>query len=159
MYHVRSVYHFSLFNRIKMTATQGACERCILTSLSMHYTHSNTRFIQAFKDWSASQVMQSRNRSKLLLPSVEDFILMRRNTIGAALVEGSSSSSASSSSIDSEIHILAMVEYSLDLDLPDYVFRDPVVIAMSEATTDIMTWPNVRVLQPSRKIIISLCRP
>ncbi|EIM81486.1 terpenoid synthase [Stereum hirsutum FP-91666 SS1] len=97
----------SLFNRIKTTATKGASER----------------FIQAFKDWSSSQVMQSRNRSKLLLPSVEDFILMRRNTIGAALVE-------------------AMIEYSLDLDLPDYVFRDPVVIAMSEATTDIMTWPN-----------------
>lgn len=38
----------------------------------------------------------------------------------------------------------AMVEYSLDIDLPDYVFEDPIVIAMSQATTDIMTWPNVR---------------
>lgn len=37
----------------------------------------------------------------------------------------------------------AMVEYSLDIDLPDYVFEDPIVIAMSHATTDIMTWPNV----------------
>lgn len=158
MYHVRSVYHFSLFNRIKTTATKGASERCILILLSINYAHSTTRFIQAFKDWSSSQVMQSRNRSKLLLPSVEDFILMRRNTIGAALVEGSQSF-ASSFSINSEIQILAMIEYSLDLDLPDYVFRDPVVIAMSEATTDIMTWPNVRVLQPSRRITISLYRP
>lgn len=37
-----------------------------------------------------------------------------------------------------------MVEYSLDLDIPDDVFKDPIFTAMSEATTDIMTWPNVR---------------
>lgn len=36
-----------------------------------------------------------------------------------------------------------MVEYSLDLDIPDFVFDDPVVKAMSDATSDIMTWPNV----------------
>lgn len=39
-----------------------------------------------------------------------------------------------------------MVEYSLDLDIPDYVFDNPIVISMSEATTDIMTWPNVSCL-------------
>ncbi|KDR76843.1 hypothetical protein GALMADRAFT_25350, partial [Galerina marginata CBS 339.88] len=55
--------------------------------------------------------------------SITEFILERRATIGAALVE-------------------AMVEYSLDLKIPDDVFNDPIVIAMSEATTDIMTWPN-----------------
>lgn len=37
-----------------------------------------------------------------------------------------------------------MVEYSLDIDLPSYVFQDPIVIAMSQAISDIMTWPNVR---------------
>jgi len=36
-----------------------------------------------------------------------------------------------------------MVEYSLDLDIPDHVFEHPIVQAMSDATTDIMTWPNV----------------
>lgn len=46
-----------------------------------------------------------------------------------------------------------MVEYSLDLDLPDYVFRDPIVTAMSEATTDIMTWPNVRAVQINRSLL------
>ena len=50
---------------------------------------------------------------------------MRRATIGGALVE-------------------AMVEYSLDLDMPAHVFEDPVVKAMSDAAIDIMTWPNVR---------------
>jgi len=38
-----------------------------------------------------------------------------------------------------------MIEYSLDLDLPDIVFQHPIIIGMSEATSDIMTWPNVRI--------------
>ncbi|EIW80046.1 terpenoid synthase [Coniophora puteana RWD-64-598 SS2] len=57
------------------------------------------------------------------LPSVEEFILMRRATIGGAMVE-------------------AMVEYSLDIDLPDYVFEHSTIRAMSDATNDMMTWPN-----------------
>lgn len=36
-----------------------------------------------------------------------------------------------------------MVEYSLGIDLPDFVFEHPIIRAMSDATTDIMTWPNV----------------
>lgn len=36
-----------------------------------------------------------------------------------------------------------MIEYSLDLDLPDVVFENPIIKAMSDATTDLMTWPNV----------------
>ena len=47
------------------------------------------------------------------------------------------------------LFILAMVEYSLDLDIPDYVFEDPTFQAMSDATTDIMTWPNVSIDYPS----------
>jgi len=37
-----------------------------------------------------------------------------------------------------------MIEYSLDLDIPDYVFEHPIVTAMSKATNDMATWPNVR---------------
>jgi len=36
-----------------------------------------------------------------------------------------------------------MIEYSLDIDLPDHVFDNEIIKAMSDATTDIMTWPNV----------------
>jgi hypothetical protein len=46
------------------------------------------RFIRAFDAWSNSQVTQSRNRSQDRIPSVDEFILMRRATIGGALVEG-----------------------------------------------------------------------
>ncbi|KAG5718178.1 Pentalenene synthase [Termitomyces sp. T112] len=81
------------------------------------------RFKQAFLDWSSSQVQQSLNRNLDRIPPVDEFILMRRCTIGAALVE-------------------AMVEYSLDLDIPSFVWEHPVIIGMSQVTSDIMTWPN-----------------
>ncbi|OAX38211.1 terpenoid synthase [Rhizopogon vinicolor AM-OR11-026] len=80
-------------------------------------------YYRAFEAWSGSQVTQSRNRSQDRIPSVDEFILMRRATIGGALVE-------------------AMIEYSLDLDLPDIVFENPIIKAMSDATNDLMTWPN-----------------
>ncbi|KAK0481138.1 isoprenoid synthase domain-containing protein [Armillaria luteobubalina] len=90
------------------------------------------RFVKAFIDFSSSQVRQSRNRNMDYIPPIQESILMRRCTIGAALVE-------------------AMVEYSLDLDIPDHVFDDPIVIARSEAITDIMTWPNVMIVTSQRK--------
>jgi len=41
------------------------------------------------------------------------------------------------------MRFVAMIEYSLDIDLPDHVFDNEIIRAMSDATTDIMTWPNV----------------
>ncbi|VDC00550.1 unnamed protein product [Peniophora sp. CBMAI 1063] len=81
------------------------------------------RFCAAFIAWSTSQVQQSTNRKDRLFPPMDEFILMRRATIGGALVE-------------------AMVEYSLDLDIPEYVFENEIMMAMSDAAIDIMTWPN-----------------
>jgi len=66
---------------------------------------------------------------------------MRRATIGGAMVEGKNH-------VFAWLYVLtniasAMIEYSLDLDLPDVVFENPIIKAMSDATTDLMTWPNV----------------
>ena len=36
-----------------------------------------------------------------------------------------------------------MVEYSLDLQIPEYVWDHPILQEMSKAVIDIMTWPNV----------------
>ncbi len=41
---------------------------------------------------------------------------------------------------------VAMVEYSLDLQIPEYVWDDPILQEMSKAVIDIMTWPNVSCL-------------
>ncbi len=46
------------------------------------------RFCAAWDAWSQGQVKQSENRSLNGFPSVEDFIVMRRATIGGGMVEG-----------------------------------------------------------------------
>lgn len=66
---------------------------------------------------------------------------MRRATIGGALVEGEDKYCVFLDGV--LMTVLAMIEYSLDLDLPDVVFESPIIKAMSDATTDLMTWPNV----------------
>jgi hypothetical protein len=38
---------------------------------------------------------------------------------------------------------VALLEYSLDIDLPDSVFEDPVFIELDKAAVDIMAWQNV----------------
>ncbi|KAJ8473020.1 hypothetical protein ONZ45_g16452 [Pleurotus djamor] len=96
-----------LWRRLTATATPGACRR----------------FARAAEGWCRSQVWQCANRATGEIPSVDDFIVMRRHTIGAGMVE-------------------AMVEYALNIDLPDEVFKHPTIMAMSTATNDIMTWPN-----------------
>ncbi|CDO69934.1 hypothetical protein BN946_scf184836.g8 [Trametes cinnabarina] len=81
------------------------------------------QFARAIESWMKSQVEQARNRSTDEIPSVEEFIVLRRRTIGGPIVE-------------------AMVEYSLDLQIPEHVWEHPVLQEMSKAMIDIMTWPN-----------------
>ena len=68
---------------------------------------------------------------------------MRRATIGAAQVEGLDISRTPRGKLEIDLDSIAMIEYSLDLDLPDEVFENPIIKAMSDATNDLMTWPNV----------------
>ncbi|EJF60235.1 terpenoid synthase [Dichomitus squalens] len=96
-----------IWRRFRLTASPGACNR----------------FFRAVESWMNSQVEQARNRATDEIPSVEEFIVLRRRTIGGPIVE-------------------AMVEYSLDLQIPEYVWDDPVLQEMSKAVIDIMTWPN-----------------
>ncbi|KAI0703109.1 terpenoid synthase [Earliella scabrosa] len=96
-----------IWRRFRSTASPGACNR----------------FFRAVESWMNSQVEQARNRSTDEIPSVEDFIILRRRTIGGPIVE-------------------AMVEYSLDLQIPEYVWDHPILQEMSKAVIDIMTWPN-----------------
>ena len=48
------------------------------------------RFFRAVESWMKSQVEQARNRATYELPSVEDFIIFRRRTIGGHIAEGAS---------------------------------------------------------------------
>lgn len=92
-----------------------------------------------------SQVEQAHNRATDEIPTVEDFIILRRRTIGGPIVEGAYIH------VLGALHelsrcVLAMVEYSLDLQIPEYVWDHPILQEMSKAVIDIMTWPNVRAI-------------
>ncbi|KAF8175504.1 isoprenoid synthase domain-containing protein [Mycena galopus ATCC 62051] len=93
--------------RLKSTATKGNFER----------------FFQGYLIHQKATIEQSRFRSLVLLPSIEEFVHMRRGTISGNMC-------------------LSTVEYALDIDLPDHVFDDPVLKGMSFALHDIMAWPN-----------------
>ena len=56
----------------------------------LHAWTSNVvaRFFGAVEGWMNSQVEQARNRSTDEIPSVESFIVLRRQTIGGPIVEG-----------------------------------------------------------------------
>jgi len=96
-----------IWRRFRSTASPGAC----------------ARFKSAVESWMNSQVEQAANRADEKIPSVEDFIILRRRTIGGPIVE-------------------AMVEYSLDIVIPEHVWDHPVLKELSKAAIDIMTWPN-----------------
>ncbi|RDX42205.1 terpenoid synthase [Lentinus brumalis] len=96
-----------IWKNFRSTASPGACNR----------------FHRAVESWMNSQVEQARNRKLDEIPAVDEFIVLRRRSIGGPIVE-------------------AMVEYSLDLQIPEYVWDDPILQEMSKAVIDIMTWPN-----------------
>jgi len=81
------------------------------------------RFARGVEIWFKAQIQQGGNRALSQILTIEKFILMRREAFGAAMVE-------------------AMVEYSVDIQVPDEVFKDPTVRAMLEAIHDLMAWPN-----------------
>lgn len=98
----------SLLSRFRKTSTPGAYKRYLVTS-GPRFTTPNLScsFIRAFVEWSDSQVTQSRNRSHDRIPPVDEFILMRRATIGGAMVEG-----LNISRMRREIYVLIDVAHS-----------------------------------------------
>jgi hypothetical protein len=59
-----------------------------------------------------------------LVPDLETYMEMRRKTSACKLV-------------------FDLIEYSLDLELPDNVMGHPVIMALNQAANDLVTWSNV----------------
>ena len=78
----------SVLYRFRQTATSGAYNRYPVISDGISQSNLSHSFFRAFDAWSNSHVTQSQNRSEDRIASVEEFILMRRSTIGVGLVEG-----------------------------------------------------------------------
>jgi hypothetical protein len=68
--------------------------------------------------------IQARDRVAGVIPDLEDYIILRRDTSGAK-------------------PCWAMIEYASGLDLPDEVIEHPIIESLGEATNDLAAWSNV----------------
>lgn len=71
--------------------------------------------------------VQASDREKGIVEDLESYIELRRDTSGCKPV-------------------FDLVEYSLDINLPDAVVNHPVVKALNQSSNDLVTWSNVRKL-------------
>ncbi|PFH51684.1 hypothetical protein AMATHDRAFT_2790 [Amanita thiersii Skay4041] len=67
--------------------------------------------------------IQARARDQGVIPDLESYIDVRRDTSGCK-------------------PCWALIEYGLDIDLPDFVAEHPVIEVLNEATNDLVTWSN-----------------
>jgi hypothetical protein len=72
---------------------------------------------------------QAFYRADGIVPDLETYIEMRRDTSGCKPV-------------------FDLVEYSLDLELPDDVIEHPVIVALNQGANDLVTWSNVSATLP-----------
>ncbi|KAG8730140.1 hypothetical protein FRC12_020472 [Ceratobasidium sp. 428] len=97
----------SFFNRMRANSTPGTIKR----------------FVDSAYLYTQAILQQTVNRSVDDVPTVEEFIQLRRDTSAVKMV-------------------FAVLEYSLGLDLPDEVHNDPIVAELALAGNDILTWAN-----------------
>lgn len=67
---------------------------------------------------------QAADRALGVIPDLESYIVVRRNTSGCK-------------------PCFALIEYGARIDLPDEVAQHPTICALEEATNDLVTWSNV----------------
>ncbi|KAI3595869.1 terpenoid synthase [Moniliophthora roreri] len=67
--------------------------------------------------------VQAKARDADVIPDLESYIDVRRDTSGCK-------------------PCWALIEYALDIDLPDFVAEDPVIMALNQYTNDLVTWSN-----------------
>ncbi|KAG8783460.1 hypothetical protein FRC12_019701 [Ceratobasidium sp. 428] len=97
----------SLFRRMRATSCCG----------------SANRFVDAFDLYTQATLKQNINRSVDNLPTVEEFIQLRRDTSAVKMM-------------------FPVLEYTLGLSLPDEVHGDPVIGELLLAGNDLLTWAN-----------------
>jgi hypothetical protein len=91
------------------------------------------RFINTMDLFFIAVALQSNDRAKGWIPDLESYITIRRDTSGCK-------------------PCFALIEYAARIDLPDEVMSHPVIMAMEEATNDLVTWSNVmRTLRPAQE--------
>ena len=82
------------------------------------------RFINTMDLFFKAVTVQAHHRAAGVIPNLEDYIAMRRDTSGCK-------------------PSWALVEYGYGLDLPDEVMDNSIVQSLGEAANDLVTWSNV----------------
>ncbi|KZT69830.1 terpenoid synthase [Daedalea quercina L-15889] len=81
------------------------------------------RFKQNLDLFFSAVQIQAANRSAGIVPDIESYIIDRRDTSGCRPA-------------------FDLIEYSMGIDLPEYVLEDPVIVALSNASNDLVAWSN-----------------
>ncbi|KAF8811256.1 terpenoid synthase [Phlegmacium glaucopus] len=84
---------------------------------------AQARFKEALELCFEALNMEIRARNQGIVPDLGTFLGIRRHTSGCN-------------------PCLALIEYTLDIDLPDFVFDHPVIQALNQATNNFATWSN-----------------
>jgi hypothetical protein len=69
---------------------------------------------------------QARARDNGIILDIESYIDLRRDTSGCKPV-------------------FDLIEYALDIELPEFVVTDPIIKALNEGSNDLVTWSNVSI--------------
>jgi len=72
---------------------------------------------------------QAFYRTEGIVPDLETYIKMRRETSRCK-------------------PMFDLIEYSLDLELPDDVIEHPIIMALNQGANDFVTWSNVSTISP-----------
>jgi alpha-muurolene/germacrene-A/gamma-muurolene/(+)-delta-cadinol synthase len=69
--------------------------------------------------------LQSKHRQTGIIPTTQEYIDIRRDSSGLK-------------------PLIDFLEYTLDIDLPDFVIEDPIMSSLKQCVNDFCTWSNVR---------------
>ncbi|CAK5261827.1 unnamed protein product [Mycena citricolor] len=81
------------------------------------------RFIETFDFFFQSVTQQAMDRDAGVIPDLESYIALRRDTSGCK-------------------PSFALIEYANNLDIPDEVMEHPLLMSLTEAANDLVTWSN-----------------
>ncbi|KAJ7772948.1 terpenoid synthase [Mycena maculata] len=84
---------------------------------------TQARFKETLELFFEAVNIQAEMRDAGIIPDLESYIDVRRDTSGCK-------------------PCWALIEYALDIDLPDYVVENPVMMALNQSTNDLVTWSN-----------------
>ncbi|KAJ6450276.1 isoprenoid synthase domain-containing protein, partial [Mycena sanguinolenta] len=83
----------------------------------------NAVFVDAFHQFTRGSLAQTTHRIAGSTPTVEEFIQIRRNSSAMGLNS-------------------ALVEYAMDLNIPEDIYNHPTMVAVRDAAGDIYVWNN-----------------